>query len=75
VIKESPYRSSSKIRKRLEKESCELREVSKVMYLQNNFRPTQNKTIYEDLSLKTKEESARNLSVLKLQQYGNIYQQ
>jgi hypothetical protein len=37
--------------------------VSQVVYLQNNVRPARNKTIYEDLSLKTKGESTRNLLI------------
>jgi hypothetical protein len=49
--------------------------VSKVVYLQNNVRPAQNKTIYDDISLKTNGESTRNLVVPKLHKYGNIYQQ
>jgi hypothetical protein len=48
VIKEIPYSSRSRIGKRLDKKSCELMEVSKLMYLQNNVRPAWNKTIYDE---------------------------
>jgi len=49
--------------------------VAKVVYLQKNVKPAWNKTIYEYLSLKTNGDSAKDLAVPKLQQYGNIYQQ
>jgi hypothetical protein len=40
--------------------------VSKVVYLQKMLDMPINKTIYEDLSLKTKGESTRNLAMPKL---------
>jgi hypothetical protein len=49
---------------KLGKESCEKGNwLPKMMYLQNNVSPAQNKTIYSDRCFKTKGDSTSNLAV------------
>jgi hypothetical protein len=73
VIEEFSYRSSSRVEMRLEREPCDFMKVAKVMYLQNNVRHAQNKTIYEDLSLKTKGNKKETLLSKKCSSMEYIY--